>query len=99
MLRSADGRYGIDSMVYVLALTVFTVTILNLKRIVNAAWELEDLDTAKLSRYMRCLFQYALPHGNNVTENLLDQIYKLAQEASEVSGQIKFYSIILIFAE
>jgi hypothetical protein len=93
MLRSTDGRYGIDSMVYVLALTVSVVTILNLKRIVNAAWKLEDFDTAKLSRYMRCLFQYALPHGNNVTEDLLDQIYKLAQEASEVSGQIKFQTL------
>jgi len=71
-------------------LTVYTVTIPNLKRIVNAAWALENFDTLILSRYMRSLFQYALPHGDKVAEDLLDQIYTLAQEASEVSGRSNF---------
>lgn len=35
---------------------------------------------------MRCLLQYALPHGDNVAEDLLNQVYTLAQEAFEVSG-------------
>jgi hypothetical protein len=39
---------------------------------------------------MRSLFQYALPHGDNVAEELLDQIYKLAQDAFNVSGPVNF---------
>ncbi len=77
-------------MVSILTLTFSTVTVLNLKRIVNAAWALEDFDVTKLSRYMRCLFQYALPQGINVAEDLLDQIYTLAQEALEVGDPTKF---------
>ena len=42
---------------------------------------------------MRSLFQYALPHGDNVAEDLLDQIYALAQEALEVSGSVSFLDI------
>jgi hypothetical protein len=75
-----------------------TVVIPNLKRIVNEAWELENFDILKLSRYMRCLFQYTLPHGDSVGEELLDQIYKLAQETAEViHSSLHFLSIGIDF--
>ena len=79
-----------------LTLTVCAVTIPNLKRIVNAAWALENFDTLILSRYMRSLFQYTLPHGDNVAEDLLDQIYTLAQGALGVSDWGNFRTSILI---
>lgn len=55
----------------------------NLKRIVNGAWGTEDFDIVKLSRYMRVLFQHALPENDYVAEDLLDQISNHAREASE----------------
>jgi hypothetical protein len=57
-----------------------------LKRIVNAAWKVENFDIIKLSRYMRCVFQYALPEGGQIAEGLLNQAYELAQEASQVKN-------------
>jgi len=59
------------------------VTITTLKTIVNIAWGLENFNTIKLSRYMRCLFQYALPQGDSIAESLLDQVQNLALEAQE----------------
>jgi hypothetical protein len=55
-----------------------------LKKITNAAWALEYLDTTKLAKYMRCLFQIALSGSSNIAEQLLDQICNLAQDAAEV---------------
>jgi hypothetical protein len=37
---------------------------------------------------MRCLFQYSLPEAGEVAEGLLDQVYDLAREASEVSVKL-----------
>lgn len=62
------------------------VVVPTLKRIVNAAWEVENFDIMKLSRYMRCVFQYALPEGGQIAEGLLDQAYELAQEATQVKN-------------
>ncbi|KAI9739411.1 MAG: hypothetical protein M1818_005099 [Claussenomyces sp. TS43310] len=59
------------------------VLIPTLKRVVNATWRLEGYDITKLSRYMRCLFQYALPHSQNAAEELLDSMNDLAHSASE----------------
>lgn len=62
----------------------FVVVITTLKKIVNAAWGLENFDITKLSRYMRCLFQYALPQDDTIADQLLDQIHGIAQTAMEV---------------
>jgi hypothetical protein len=61
-----------------------TVLITVLKKIVNEAWGLDSLDSTKLAKYMRCLFQVALSNNPAVAEGLLDQIYHLAEETSEV---------------
>jgi tetratricopeptide (TPR) repeat protein len=60
------------------------VVVQTLKTIVNGAWEVEEFDITKLAKYMRCLFQYALPEGGPIAEDLLDQVVNLAKESSEV---------------
>lgn len=62
--------------------------ITNLKKIINEAWSLESFDSAKLAKYMRCLFQVALSDSPNIAEQLLDQVHSIAEEASRVSGPI-----------
>ncbi|KAF8863587.1 SPO22-domain-containing protein [Acephala macrosclerotiorum] len=55
-----------------------------LKKIINEAWGLESaLDTTKLAKYMRCLFQVAISGNAIVAEQLLEQIYTHAEEAAE----------------
>jgi hypothetical protein len=64
------------------------VLIATLKQIVNRAWELESLDSTKLAKYMRCLFQVALANSPDIAEALLDQICGLAEDSSEVGNNI-----------
>ena len=68
---------------------------INLKKIVNQAWELESLDITKLAKYQRCIFQIALGSISDVAEDLLDQILSFAEEASstEVSATIQLPGI------
>jgi len=55
---------------------------MTLKKIVNGASSLDSFDAIKLAKYMRCLFQIALPENPAVAEQLLDQIQSLAEELS-----------------
>lgn len=55
-----------------------------MKKIINAAWCLEELDFIRLAKYMRCLFQVALSDNTEVAEELLDQIQDHTEQASEV---------------
>jgi hypothetical protein len=64
---------------------LYTVVVPTLKRIANEAWSLDNFDTIKLSRYMRCLFKFALPGADDVAEDILDQIKDAAGRAAEVS--------------
>ncbi|KAG0646199.1 Sporulation-specific 22 [Hyphodiscus hymeniophilus] len=59
------------------------VLITTLKKIVNEAWGLDSLDSIKLAKYMRCLFQVALSDSPDTAAQLLAQISNLAEEASE----------------
>jgi hypothetical protein len=62
------------------------VKITVMKKIINAVWTLECLDTSKLARYMRILFQLALSEGNTaIAEDLLNQTVAYAKAATEVS--------------
>ncbi|RKF63583.1 Sporulation-specific protein 22 [Erysiphe neolycopersici] len=54
-----------------------------LKKIINEAWKSETLDTAKLAKYMRCLFQIAISENTELAEQLLDQVQSHAEEALE----------------
>jgi hypothetical protein len=65
---------------------VLTVLVTALKKIVNEAWGLDSLDSTKLAKYMRCLFQVALSDSPDTAEQLLSQICSLAQEAAEVDS-------------
>lgn len=44
---------------------------------------MQDLDTAKLSIYMRCLFQAALGFDDRIAVELLDRVCGIAQEAKD----------------
>ncbi|TAQ83981.1 hypothetical protein B7494_g7694 [Chlorociboria aeruginascens] len=59
------------------------ILIATVKKIVNGAWNLEDFDSVKLAKYMRCIFQIAITDNPDISESMLDQIYSLAQEISE----------------
>lgn len=63
---------------------VLIVLVTTLKKIVNEAWGLDSLDSIKLAKYMRCLFQVALSDSPDTAAQLLGQICSLAQEAAEV---------------
>ncbi|KHJ34534.1 putative tpr-like protein [Erysiphe necator] len=54
-----------------------------LKKIINEAWKAETLDTAKLAKYMRCLFQIAISENAELAEELLNQVQIHAEEALE----------------
>ncbi|CAD6499560.1 BgTH12-03671 [Blumeria graminis f. sp. triticale] len=61
--------------------TKVIVTILG--KIVSEAWKIEDLNTSKLAKYMRCLFQIAIAENTEIAEELLDQVCRYAEEASK----------------
>ncbi|MCJ1397829.1 hypothetical protein MMC11_001025 [Xylographa trunciseda] len=51
-----------------------------LQEIVNIAWRIGGIDTTKLSRWIRCLFQLALTSNLKTAELLLNQVMTLAEE-------------------
>ena len=57
---------------------------MTLKKIVNRAWGLDVLDSIKLAKCMRCLFQVAISDSHDTATQLLAQIGDLAREASKV---------------
>ncbi|APA16318.1 hypothetical protein SS1G_14347 [Sclerotinia sclerotiorum 1980 UF-70] len=59
------------------------VLIITLKKITNKTWEIEEFDTVKLSKYMRCLFQAAMGNDDKIAGELLDQVCMLAADAAE----------------
>ncbi|PQE27929.1 hypothetical protein CJF30_00009126 [Rutstroemia sp. NJR-2017a BBW] len=61
----------------------FSVLVTTMKKIVNATWELEAFDSAKLSKYLRCLFHVAIVSNDVIAEELLDQVNVLARDAAE----------------
>lgn len=65
-----------------LTTNIFVVLVPRLKNIVNVAWELDDFDMAKLSRYMRVLFQQAIQHGGSAVD-LLESIESHAAESAD----------------
>lgn len=62
------------------------VIVVNMKKIINAAWSLGEVDSIRLAKYMRCLFQIALADHEEVAEELLDQVQEHAIQAAEVSS-------------
>jgi hypothetical protein len=55
-----------------------------MKTIINSAWNLDAMDTMKLAKYMRCLFQVAISDSGEIAEQLLDQVHSIAADAEEV---------------
>lgn len=70
----------------------FTVLVNILKKVVNEAWGFDSLDSTRLAKYMRCLFQVAISDSPGTAEQLLGRICGLAQEAAEVSSILFFTS-------
>jgi hypothetical protein len=71
-------------------LTNFAVLISTMKTIINSVWSLDMMDTKKLARYMRCLFQVALSGNGEVADQLLDQVLNIAADAEDVGGFIQY---------
>ena len=50
----------------------------------NMSWRSEGADVAKLSRWIRCLFQLALTSNIEVAEHLLSQVLTMAKDSEMV---------------
>ncbi len=59
--------------------------IATLKKIINAASDFPTFDSVSLAKYMRCLFQIAIPSHPIVAEQLIDRVQSHVEEALEVS--------------
>lgn len=55
------------------------------QKIVGATSRLEDMSTAKLARWVRCLFQMALPSHVSTAEEILEQVVGVCQDLKRVS--------------
>jgi hypothetical protein len=56
-----------------------------MKLIINEIWNLEEFDSKKLAKYMRCLFQATLALGEGRSLALLQEAISMAQESYEAS--------------
>ncbi len=70
--------------------------ITTLKKIINAAWGLPSFDYVSLAKYMRCLFQIAIPSNPIIAEQLIDQVQSHVEEAVEVSFPFHTLNVKLI---
>lgn len=52
--------------------------------IINEIFELEQFDSEKLAKYIRCLFQATLPLDDSMAIQLIDQAIDIAQEGQQV---------------
>lgn len=55
-----------------------------MKKIINVAWSLQEIDIVSLSKYMRCIFQIALADDEQVAADLLLQVITHAEHAAQV---------------
>jgi hypothetical protein len=53
--------------------------------IINEIFELEQFDSEKLAKYLRCVFQVTLPLEDSMALQLLDQAIEVAREGAQVS--------------
>lgn len=65
-----------------------------MKRIINAAWKLQEFDLIRLAKYMRCLFQLTLSNNSAIGEELLNQIQDYTEQAAEVCYSLIYFSIL-----
>lgn len=56
-----------------------------MRLVVNEIWELQQFDFAKLAKYFRCMFQSALPSGEETALGLVDELVQMAEHVKEVS--------------
>lgn len=55
-----------------------------MKLIINEIFALEDFDSEKLAKYIRCMFQAILPLDDALALQLVDQALQIARESSQV---------------
>jgi len=60
-----------------------------MRLIVNEIFELENFDSARLVKYMRCIFQAVLPTDDGLALQLLDQALQLAREGAQVCSRAR----------
>lgn len=56
-----------------------------MRLIVNGIFVLEDFDTQRLGKYLRCIFQVILPLDDTLALQLLGETSHIAREGSQVS--------------
>ncbi|KAI9792394.1 MAG: hypothetical protein M1816_002278 [Peltula sp. TS41687] len=62
-----------------------TMTLI-LRKIIHACARLQEMDNAKLSRWIRCLFQIALPSNLNIAEQVLNQVILICESPSKANS-------------
>lgn len=65
--------------------TFGTVLFATLHLIVNEIFALEQFDSDKLAKYIRCIFQAILPLDDALAMQLLDQALQIAREGKQVA--------------
>ncbi|KAI9820657.1 MAG: hypothetical protein M1827_005026 [Pycnora praestabilis] len=69
-----DGKaFGIMADIILCSEAPSMTIILTLQKIINTAWQSEGNDIVKLSRWIRCLFQIAMPSESSIAQHLLGQ--------------------------
>lgn len=56
--------------------------------IINEIFELEQFDSEKLAKYIRCVFQATRPLDSSMALQLLDQAIEVAEEGKQVSNDL-----------
>ena len=67
------------------------VILKSLQKIVNATWQIENINIEKLSRWIRCLTSQALSSDANTAENILDQAVIIVENVSKSKEQEMSY--------
>ncbi|KAG4436689.1 hypothetical protein IFR05_007837 [Cadophora sp. M221] len=59
------------------------VLVHTVKKIINATWGIDSVNTEKLAKYLRCLIHLTITDNVDIAGPLLDQAYAYAEAASE----------------
>lgn len=56
-----------------------------MRLIINEIFSLEEFDSKRLSKYIRCVFKAILPLDDSLALQVVEQAVKIAREGSQVS--------------
>lgn len=67
-----------------LTIVFLAVIYATLRLIINEIFELENFDSQRLAKYLRCMFQAILPLDDGLTLEVVDQALQIAREGGQV---------------